>query len=181
MNIYESLGAKKESWTDNVPSPCVAGDGSAGDETKMWALKQLGFVDCEAYTFHSWCETKDRTNISPFSVKVGSAEYFMWPIPSKPGEFNLSIGSMNGETVYVKGTFKPSEMPKALRLAKKTANDLLKLLPTGATQYPNMDTRYVLDAEGWKYLGHPATLASVHISGFGHYLVPYDQTGMIRQ
>ena len=146
----------------------------------MWALKRLGFVDCEAYTFHSWCEAGDGTNISPFRVQADSVEYFMLPVPSKPGEFKLSVGSLNGQSVYVKGTFKPSEMPKALRLAKKTADDLFKMLPTGATQCPGMDTRYALDPEvGWKYLGNPVNLVSVQISGFGHYLVPFNEAGMI--
>jgi hypothetical protein len=165
VNIYKKLGAGKADW-GHAPVPSVYQDGSACDMTKAWALNKLGYVDTDTYTFNSWCEAGDKSNLTPFRVSDSryNASYCLSPA-GEPGQFDISVGRYGNKEIYVRGVYWANEMLDVLDRARILAQKVFDNLSVTKTENPHFDDRYEWseDLKSWMYQGKAEKLSLIHI------------------
>jgi hypothetical protein len=166
-NIYKKLGAPVVDFVSSKSRvPEVFIDGSTSDKTKSWALEKLGFIDTEEYKYSSWCESRDRSAVVPFSVKWRGMTFFLHPISELPGYFILEYGNIGIKRLTLIDTYKARDILVALGRTIKEM-DLVKAgIPDSATPNVHLDKRYSYDNEEavWLYEGKVVRLKALYLS-----------------
>jgi hypothetical protein len=166
-NIYKNLGApvvNLGSSQSRVPE--VFRDGSASDKTKRWALEKLGFTDTEEYKYSSWCESRDRSAVVPFSVKWWGMTFFLEPISGRPGYFFLEYGNIGSTRLTLPDIYSANEILVALGSTIKEMDRIKSEIPDSATTNVHLDKRYSYDDEEsvWLYEGKAVRLKFLHLA-----------------
>lgn len=151
MNIYKALGAQPETGFDCLDKyPYIWSDGSTNTETKLWAIKKLGFND-PRMQYESWCEHEHKLNVVPHTVKMEGIKCYPRPL-STPGKFDLEWVRVGHQNLVIPD-LNPEDLYDAMREAKEKGLALLNNFRSRFIWTDNIhyDDRFELHRESPKH------------------------------
>ena len=158
-NIYRKLNA-----------PYVYSDGSVDVDTKIWATRQLGFVDTDEYRFESWIELSDYSYVIPHYL-IDIKQNIKYRLEITNGGFSIICAFFDTEVVCT-NSFTPQEIDVALDKARELIDKIIDWIPESQSLNLHDDSRYEFkfqDEEdelgSYYYNNTPVSLVNVVIPG----------------
>ena len=138
----------------NPVGPVFFDDGSTSDETKAWALKNLGFIDTPGIKFEYSVGLKNKNgeiiNICPAHVTQNDLTLYLYP-SSRPGFFYCRYGGIK-KIDFLTSEYSAPTVEKLFDDVTAAIAQIKQKWPNSFTRNVYKDPRYVAKKTFWMWV-----------------------------